>query len=134
MDGSQRVIGEGSELEDKLIEICGAIHNYSFDIFAHRVTKRECELQDIREYIEQDRTHFAPQDHSMLVEFLQHVEGIFEAVAEAKATKQLSTIGIKMLIYMYSYWTGHNLLPEDEPAYDKVTLLDDADAWLADSA
>jgi len=39
------------ELENNFIEICRAIHNYSFDVFAHRVTKCECHLAEIREYI-----------------------------------------------------------------------------------
>ena len=46
-----------NELENDFIEICRAIHNYSFDIFAHRVTKREHKLSDIRGYLELDQTH-----------------------------------------------------------------------------
>jgi len=46
MDGSPRAIA--NELENDLIEICTAIHNYSFDIFAHRVTKHKKKLSDIR--------------------------------------------------------------------------------------
>ena len=38
MDGSPNVIA--NELEDDFIEICRAIHNYSFDVFAYRVTFR----------------------------------------------------------------------------------------------
>ncbi|KAI0276905.1 hypothetical protein BGY98DRAFT_1097818 [Russula aff. rugulosa BPL654] len=56
MDGSPKVIA--NSLETYFIEICGAIHNYSFDIFAHRLTKHKHKLSDIRGYIEQDRTRF----------------------------------------------------------------------------
>ncbi|KAF8495875.1 hypothetical protein F5888DRAFT_1907502 [Russula emetica] len=124
-----------NELENDFTEICRAIHNYSFDIFAHRVsgvTKREHKLSDIRGYIELDQTHFTPQRRSTLVKFLKHVDAIIMIVAVAQTTKQLSTISMKMLLSMYSYWTEHDLLPKDSLTYNKVTLLDDADAWLAD--
>ncbi len=135
MDGSPNVIAKDSELENELIKVCRAIHNYSFDIFAHRVTKREHKLSEISGYIEQDRTHFTAQHRSTLVEFLQHVDGIIKTVAKAQATtNQLSTINIQMLLNMYSYWKKHNLLPKDALAHNVVTLLDDADEWLAEGA
>jgi hypothetical protein len=132
MDGSPKVIGE--ELEDNLIEICRAIHNYSFDIFAHRVTKREDNLSDIWTYVEQDRTQFTPEQRSTLLDFLQHVDGITKTVANAQRTKQLSIINTQMLLHIYQYWTKLKLLPEDSLANNRVTLLDNADMWLADSA
>jgi hypothetical protein len=129
-DGSPKIIA--NELQNEFIDICRAIHNYSFDIFAHRVTKREHKLSDIREYIELDRTHFTPQHRSTLVTFLKHVDGIILHVAKAQNTKELPTLSIKMLLGMYSYWTEHDLLPKDSLTDKKVTLLDNADAWLAD--
>jgi len=36
MGGSPKVIANSLEID--FIEICRAIHNYSFDIFAHRAT------------------------------------------------------------------------------------------------
>jgi hypothetical protein len=132
MDGSPKVIGK--ELEDNLIEICRAIHNYSFDIFAHRVTKREDNLSDIWTYVEQDRTQFTPEQRSTLLDFLQHVDGITKTVAKAQRTKQLSIINTQMLLDIYQYWKKVKLLPEDSLANNRVTLLDNADMWLADSA
>ena len=70
----------------------------------------------------------------MLVDFLQHVDAVVMVVTKAQATKQLSTISMKMLLSIYSYWTQHNLLPEDVVANNKVTLLDNADTWLTESA
>ena len=131
-DGSRKIMS--NELEDDFVDICRAIHNYSFDIFAHRVTKREHKLSDIRGYIELDQTSFTPQQRSTLVDFLKHVDMIIEHVARAQTTKQLPTLFIRMLLMMYSYWTRHNLLPEDPPAKNKLTLLDTADAWLASGA
>ena len=57
------------------------------------------------------------------------------AVAKAQATntKQLSAMNIDMLFSIYLYWTQHNLLPKDPLADNKVTLLDNLDAWLAAS-
>jgi hypothetical protein len=132
VDGSPKVIA--NELEDYFIEICKAIHNYSFEIFAHRVSKREHKLSDIREFIEQDRTHFTTEQRSILVNFLEHVHRIIMAVAKAQTTGQLSTTFIKMLLWKYSHWTEHDLLPKDSPADKKVTLLDRADLWLAEGA
>jgi hypothetical protein len=129
MDGSPKIIA--NELQDDFIEFCTAIHNYSFDIFAHRVTKREHKLSDIRGHIEQDR-HFTSQQRSTLLAFLKGVDAIIVNVAKAQTTKQLPTISIKLLLMIYSYWTEYNLLPDVSDK--KVTLLDDADKWLADSA
>lgn len=86
--------------ENDFIEICRATHNYSFDIFAHRVTKCERKLSDIRIYIEQDRMHFTPQYRSPLVAFLEDVDVIITSVAKAQTTNQLPTIYIKMLLRM----------------------------------
>jgi hypothetical protein len=129
MGGSPGVIT--NELEDDYIEICKAIHNYSFDIFRHRVTKRKHKLSEIRGYIEQDQTNFSDQERSMLVLFLYHVDKI---IILTTATEQVSAAFIKMLISMYSYWTHHDLLPKDPTADNKFTLLDHADTWLAKSA
>jgi len=112
-NGSPKVITIDSELENDFIKICRIIHNYSFDLFAHRVTKRKRKLSDIQRYVEQDQTHFTPQQRSMLAVFLQHVDVIIRIVGHAEATKQLSTITIQILLSMYSYWTEHHLLPQD---------------------
>ena len=132
--GSPKVMT--NELENDFVDICRAIHNYSFDIYAHRVTKREHKLSDIRRYIEHDQTHFTAQQRSTLVAFLQDVDRIIEIVARAQTTKQLSTMFIKMLLRVYSYWTEHNLLPKDSGSLpdNKLTLLDAADTWLASGA
>jgi hypothetical protein len=131
-DGSPKVI-EG-ELEEKLVEICRAIHNYSYDIFEYRVYKRWPRLSEIRGYIEQERTHFTLEHHFTLMEFLRHVDTIIDIVADARDTKQFSDIDIQIFINIYWYWKKHNLLPKDEPADNKVTLLDQADARLAEGA
>jgi len=128
--GSPRAIAK--ELENDFIEICTAIHNYSFDIFAHCVAKHEDKLSDIRRHIEEDQTHFTSQDRSTLVVFLEHVNKIIMDVTNAQTTKTLPTTFIKMLLRMYSSWTAQNLLPKDSLAPKRVTLLDMADAWLAD--
>ena len=52
VDGSTKVIA--NELENDFIKIYRAIHNYLFDIFERRVTKRLHNLSEIRGYIEQD--------------------------------------------------------------------------------
>ena len=131
-DGSPKVMA--NELENDFVDICRAIHNYSFDIFAHRVTKRKHRLSDIRRYIEQDQTHFTAQQRSLLVEFLQDVDWIIENVASAQTTKQLPTSFIKMLSRVYSYWTRQKLLPKDSLPDSKLTLLDVAGTWLASGA
>jgi hypothetical protein len=100
----------------------------------HRVAKHRHWLSDIRGYVEQDRTHFPPQHRSTLVVFLQHVDMIITDVANAQATKELPAVSIRMLLSIYSYWTEHNFLPKDALADNKVTLLDNADTWLADGA
>ena len=132
IDGSPKVIE--ASLEINLIEICKAIHNYSFDIFAHRVTKHKEKLLGIRGYIERDQTHFTPEQRSTLAEFFGHVLAIITVIANAEATKQLPTITIQMLLNVYWYWTDHNLLPEDLSADNKLTLLDRVDMWLSDGA
>jgi hypothetical protein len=83
-DGSPKVMS--NELENEFVDICRAIHNYSFDIFAHRVTKREHKLSDIRRYIELDQTHFTAQQRSTLVVFLKNVGSIIKHVARAQTT------------------------------------------------
>jgi len=131
-DGSPKVITKG--LENDLIILCRTIHNHSFDIFAHRVNKRRHQLLNIRGYIEQEQVHFTPQERSTLAVFLRHVDGIIKTVDNAEATKTFSIINTQMLLSIYSYWTEHNLLPQDAFAEDKMTLLDKADTWLAVSA
>jgi hypothetical protein len=130
--GSSKVIAD--ELKNDFIEICKVIHEYSFNIFTHRVTKREHKLSEIRTYIEEDRTHFTPQQRTTLLAFLEDVDLIIKSVAQAQTTKKLSTTVIKMLRAMFSYWTKHDLLPKDLQADKKLTLLDNADALLADGA
>jgi hypothetical protein len=66
--GSPKDIAD--KLEDDCIGICTEIHNYSFDIFHHRVIKREGWLVNIRGYIEQDQTKFTDQERSTLLLFL----------------------------------------------------------------
>ena len=131
-DGSPKVIA--NELQKDFIEICKAIHNYSFDTFAHRVSKREHKLPGIRGFIEQDRTHFTTEERSTLANFLEGVDWVIMEVANAQTTRQLSTNFIRRLLMIYLYWTKHDLLPEDSLADKKVKLLDHADAWLAESA
>ena len=65
------------------------------------------------------------------MEFLQHVDMIIDIIADAWDTKQISGINIQSFINIYSYWKEHNLLLEDGPTDNKVTLLDQADARLA---
>ena len=101
--------------------------------FASRY-QAEDKLSEIRGYIEQDRTHFSPQCRSTLVLFLQHVDMVITDVANAQDTKELPAISIRMFLSIYSYWTEHNLLPKDSLADNRLTLLDNADAWLAKGA
>ena len=132
IDGSPKVIA--NELENDFTEICRAIHNYSFEIFLRiALPSTSTSFSDIRRYIDMDQTCFTPQDCSTLVTFLEHVDMII-MIVNAQTTKQLLTISMKMLLSTYSYWTEHNLLPKDSLADNKVTLLDEADAWLADGA
>jgi hypothetical protein len=130
--GSPKVIS--NSLEFQLVDFCTVIHNYSFDIFAHRVTKRQHKLPDIRGYIEQDRTQFTPQDRSSLLVFLRHVDMIINDVNNAMAIKRFFALKIRMLLNIYAYWTGHDLLPKDGLTANKLTLLDKADTWLANGA
>ena len=131
-DGSSKVIGK--ELGGKLVEICVAIHNYSYDVFKYRVNKRKHKLSEVRGYIEQESTYFTSKQRSTLVVFLQHVDMIINIAAGSQASKQFSYSKIQMLLNIYSYWTNHNLLPNDQLADNQVTLLDQADAWLAEGA
>ena len=130
-DGSPKVIAD--ELESNHIKICQAIHNYSSDVFYYRVSKREHKLSEIRGYIEQDRRNFTDQQREMLLEFLYHVDRIIN-MTTTMTTEQFPTIFIKLLLGVYSYWTHNDLLPKDPPADNKLTLLDHADTWLAESA
>jgi hypothetical protein len=111
-DSSPKVIAK--ELEDQLVEICRAIHNYSYDIFEYRVNKRKLKLSEIRGYIEQGPTPFTSQQHSTLMGFLWHVDSIVKIVTNARDTKQLSYNFIKNLLSVYSYWVNHNLLLKGE--------------------
>jgi hypothetical protein len=130
-DGSPKVIAR--ELESNHIEILRAIHDYSFKVFHYRVTKRERKLSVIRGYIEQDRQNFTDQQRETLLTFLYHVDRIITMTMNM-TTEQFPTSYIKMLLRMYSYWTHNDLLPEDPPANNTLTLLDRADIWLAKSA
>jgi hypothetical protein len=131
-DGSPTIITGSLKID--FIEICKEIHNYSFDIFADRVTKHKDKLLEIRGYIEQDQTRFEPEDHSKLVEFFQHVDGIIMAVDKVRAEKELPAICIQLILSIYSHWTKHNILPKDLAANNEFTLLDHVDTWLARSA
>ena len=130
-DGSRKVIAD--ELESNYIEICQAIHDYSFEVFHYHVTKREHRLSEIRGHIEQDRRNFTDQQRETLLTFLYHVDRII-TVTTTMTTEQFPTTFIKVLLGMYSYWTYNGLLPKDPPADNKLTLLDHADTWLAKSA
>ena len=131
-DRSPKVIPR--ELESYHIEIIQAIHNYSSEIFRYRVTKREHKLSEIRGYIERDQTvYFSDQERGILLIFLEQVHTIL-TMTTTMTTKQIPTTFIKVLLAMYSYWTHNGLLPKDPSADDKVTLLDYADTWLAESA
>jgi hypothetical protein len=128
--GGSKVIANA--LKDDFIEICQAIHNYSFDVFAHRVLKRERDLPKIRELIEHS-THFTTEQRSTLVEFLDDVHKII-TIVKRHTPGQLPNLFIRMLLTMYSSWTKHDLLAKDSLADKKVKLLDRADVWLAGSA
>lgn len=113
-----------NELKDDFIKICRAIHNYSFDIFAHHVSKRKGKKPGIWSPIELDQTHFSHQQRFTLLYFLKTVETIIKIVNNARTTKKLSTIFIKSLLTMDNILSEH-----DDTA--TVTLLDHADTWLA---
>ena len=132
MDGSPKVITE--DLESNLIEVGRAIHKNAFDVFAHRVNKREHKISDIREYIERKPERFTVEQHPILMEFLQRVDMIIETVASAQTTKDLSAEDIQMISSSYLYWTEHDLLPKDALTDKKLTVLDHADASLAEGA
>ena len=125
MDGSPQLIT--NDLETNLLEICRAIHNYSFGIFAHRVNKHQHEMSNIQKCIAEGQPTFA----SPLSTFLQQVGMIIRTVSQAQATKQLSIIQIRMLLGIYSFWTKNLLLPRDPLVDNTVTLLDTADTFLA---
>jgi len=131
---SPKVIG--SEFENDYMEICRVIHNYSFDIFYYRVTKREGRLSDIRQYIERNPEDLMTGQHQALLVFRKPLLLFLDAVGriikltKAKATKPLSVGFMKILVRFYLYWTHNGLLPKDS-ADNQITLLDYADAWLA---
>ena len=131
-EGSSKILA--TELEDKLVEICGVIDNYSFDILEYRVNKCKDKFRKIREYIEQERTYFTATHHSTLMKFCQHVDMISDVVANAHNMGRFPSGSTQMLIYIYSQWKEHNFLPLDGPRGNKITLLDHADEWLANSA
>ena len=120
-----------TEVVENFVKIVRAIHNFSFENFAHRVTKHEPKLLYIRKCIEEDQKYLKPKHRSTLVEFLEDVDMIIKMVADARATKQLPIVSIRKLLGIYSNWTECNLLPEDEFADSEATLLDKADRWLA---
>ena len=78
--------------------------------------------------------HFKPEDRRTLLQFLWNVNLIIKIVTNAKATKQLSTDDITIFLKIYSDWMKFNLLPKDALADNEVTLLDNADTWLAKGA
>jgi len=131
IDGSKVITGD---LKNKLIEFSCAIHNYSFNIFAYRVAKCKDKLSEIRGYIEQDETYFTDDQRSTLLRFLRYVASIIEFVAKEETTKQLPNDLMRLLLDTYSYWMGHNLLPEDLESHNMSTLLNLADIWLAKGA
>src|SRR5258708_18150345 len=123
-DGSPKVIA--GELESNYVEICQAIHNYSFDVFRYRITKREHKLSEIRGYIKQDRDDFTDQRRETLLTFLYHVDRII-TMTKTMTTEQFPTTYIDVLLGMYLYWTQNGLLHKDQPANNNLTLLDSAD-------
>ena len=127
-DGSPQLVT--GDFKTKFFEICRVIHNYSFSIFAYRVYKRD--VSNIRELIMKERLTFAPDQHSLLLSFLEAVELIIGIVsrAEKKETK-LSIDAIEIIHGFYSLWKEDGLLPDDPLADSTVTLLDIADAVLA---
>jgi hypothetical protein len=127
--GSPKVLPNA--LKKDFFGICGAIHNYSFEIFAYRVNKRKHKLSDIRGYIEQAETSLVPEHRSRLLKFLRDVDAIITHVTDAQATKQLPTHTIKTLLSIYRDWTNHNIIPQGGFSDNKRTLLDMADEWLA---
>ena len=91
-------------------------------------------LSEIREYIEQDQTsYFSDKQREILLNFPHHVDTII-TTATTIATEQFPTEFIKMLLGIYTYWPHNGLLPKDPLADMRLTLLDNADAWLAESA
>ena len=77
-DGSPKTFA--NELKHYDIQICQAIHNYSFHISYYRVTKREHKLSEIRGYIEQDQTnYFSDRRRETLLRFLNDVRRIISA-------------------------------------------------------
>jgi hypothetical protein len=62
------------------------------------------------------------------------VENIISDVADAEYIDQFPTFSMRKLQAVYSEWTKHNLLPNNDLANSKLTLLDMADNWLAESA
>ena len=130
--GSPKVIPR--ELESNHVEICQAIHDYSVEVFRYRVAKHEDKLSGIRGYIERDQTdYFSDRERETLLGFLYYVDRLV-TITTTMTTKQFRATFIKFLIGLYSYWTHNNLLPKDSAADDKLTLLDYADTWLAESA
>ena len=130
-------------LTGEFIEICRAIHNYSYEIFAHRVMKRASSLLVIQEYINQDKNQDQPRfksgQHSTLQMFLEQVDLIIEIVTSAEATKQFTASSMECLLSIYQCWTAskYNLIPKDGLtgfAKNKVTLLDQVDEWLDEGA
>jgi len=130
--GSPKVMS--NTLKEDFIKICTVIHDYSFNIFQSRVNKRKKNLLEIRNHIQQDEEFFKPEQRSTLLEFLRNVVVIINAVTNAEHMAQFPTSTTVMLDAMYSMWTDDNLLPKDDLADKRLTLLDIADGWLAESA
>jgi hypothetical protein len=109
------------ELSSHYFKICKAIHEYSFNAFAHHITKHYQRFLETRKHIEQDQTHFTHNHRSMLSVFLGHVDLISEYVKEVMSTKCLSTTFMEALQGWYWHWTEHNLLPKDLPDNEEIS-------------
>ena len=129
--GAPKIMPKTSK--ESFIEICRVIHNYSFNIFRSRVNKRKKNLLEIRNHIEQDEEFFRPEQRGTLLKFLTHVANIINAVLNAQHMDHFPTSTTKMLRSRYLTWRNDNLLPNEDLADNKLTLLDKADSWLAES-
>jgi len=134
VNGTRKIISD--DLTDEFIKICTAIHTYSFDIFAYRVTNRSARLSQIQDYIKNDQSYFLPEQRTTLQMFLSQVGLIIKIVKKAEATKQVAASSMEFLRSTYLCWTlpKYNILPNDGLAGNNLTLLDMADKWLFDGA
>lgn len=130
IDGSPSVTQ--TKMKHDYIEICQAIHNYSFNMFEYRINKHKGMVSKFQKYIEQDQETFFPGQRQKLMDFLHHMSMIITVVAEAYDTRQLPLKAIQMLTAIYSYWKKHNILPEDDSINNSCSLLYLVDMCLAD--